>query len=83
MELLESLLGINEGDRGIDNIFELIGGLSRWILGCGCLLILGFIALVGALAVSVDAYGDDVMGIVVVVVMGIVATVSLIRTSRA
>lgn len=78
MDFIENILGIR--DRG-DSITGLIRGLSRWVIGCGCLLIVGVIALIIALLTSIVTLGDQAIMIIVVFGTIIVAVISLIRSS--
>lgn len=76
MELLESLLGMN--DRRDDFDFaDLFRMFFRWILGCGCLIVIG----VGGLIYWISLQGENIVTVGVVIITMIVAVASLIRSS--
>ncbi|HEX3052617.1 MAG TPA: hypothetical protein VHP83_18295 [Aggregatilineaceae bacterium] len=89
MDLLERLLGLGENrgrgkKQGLgDDISETVGNISRWILGCGCLLIAGVILLGVLLVAGVINFGDQAVLVIIVFATIIVAIASLIRTGLA
>jgi hypothetical protein len=88
-DLLENLLG--GGDRkgrrnqaGLDDeIGGILRGVTRWIIGCGCFLILAVVVITGIVLVSVGEFGDEALVIVVLAVMTIMGIISLARLSLA
>lgn len=76
MDFIESLLGGNDRRNDFD-IADLIRMFSRWILSCGCLIVL---AVVG-LGYWVVSQGEDVITVGVVLITMVVAIASLIRSS--
>ncbi len=78
MNLIDLLLG--RGDR-YQRVPGLLGGLSRWLVSCSCLLtalvLLGVVLVLGGF-ISV---GESAITVVIVFVTIIVAIASLIRTS--
>jgi hypothetical protein len=87
-DLLENLLGGRDRRRrdapGLDDeIGGLLRGVTRWIIGCGCLLILAVVVVTGVVLVSVGEFGDEALVIVVLAVMTIMGIISLARLSLA
>lgn len=78
MDLLDLVLG---RDRRRDDIGSVIGGFSRWILRCGCLLLILILGGVALLVTGTIRFGEDSVTITVVVITMIVAVASLIRAS--
>lgn len=82
MDLLESLLGGNDNrGRGGNSITDLIQRFSRWIIGCGCLLVAVIIGGIALLVAGVISLGNEVILILVVAITVIAAVASLIRSS--
>ncbi len=75
MDFLESLLGLNDR-RGDFDFADLIRMFSRWILGCGCVIVLG----IGGLIYWLSLQGENIFTVGVVIVTMIVAVASLIRS---
>jgi hypothetical protein len=78
VELLDFLLG-RKNRR--DGITETIGTVSRWILGCGCMLVLLTVGGIVAVLGGIISFGQDPMTVLIVFVTIIVAVISLIRSS--
>lgn len=78
MDFIERLLGID--GRG-DSITDIIRGISRWILGCGCIIVLLIIGGVVMLVSGMITLDSHAMSVILVVGTIIVAVASLIRTS--
>ncbi len=78
MNLIDLLLG--RGDR-YQRVPGLLGGLSRWLVSCSCLLtalvLLGVVLVLGGFV----SLGESAITVVIVFVTIIVAIASLIRTS--
>lgn len=78
MNLIDLLLG--RGDR-YQRVPGLLGGLSRWLVSCSCLLtalvLLGVVLVLGGFV----SLGGSAITVVIVFVTIIVAIASLIRTS--
>lgn len=81
MDFIFDLLGIGGGDGILNDIPEMIGGVIKWIVRCGCLLVLFLIGAIGLVILGVLEFGDNAITIMVVVLTMIVALASLIRTS--
>jgi hypothetical protein len=82
MDLLDMLLGGNNNKRGRDNDLPgVFGTLSRWLVGCGCLLLAAVIGGLILLLAGIISFGEDAMTVIIVVITIIVAIASLIRTS--
>jgi hypothetical protein len=80
MDLLEMLLGRDRKRRG-EQLPGILGALSRWIVGCGCLLVAVLVAGMALLLFGVISFGDQAVTVIVVFVTIIVAIASLIRSS--
>lgn len=76
MELLEALLGRDDRRNDFD-FADLIRMFSRWIIGCGCLILV----LIIAAGYWVVNQGEDVITVGVVIATMLVAIASLIRSS--
>jgi len=88
MDILEELLGLRDrrrqsrrgSDDVVDNLFDTVGGLVKWLLGCGCALV---VALVGGIVILVAAgivnSAEEVILIVIVAATIIAAMISLAR----
>ncbi len=78
MDLIDLLLGRSDRSQRVPG---LLGGLSRWLVSCSCLLtalvLLGIVLVLGGF-ISV---GESTITVVIVFVTIIVAIASLIRTS--
>jgi len=78
VNLIDLLLG--RGDR-YQRVPGLLGGLSRWLVSCSCLLtalvLLGVVLVLGGFV----SLGESAITVVIVFVTIIVAIASLIRTS--
>ncbi|RPI93019.1 MAG: hypothetical protein EHM39_13160 [Chloroflexi bacterium] len=82
MDILDLLLGgSNRRRRRDDGISGLVGNLSRWILGCGCILVAVVVVGLIALLAGIISFGEDAVTVIIVVLTIIVAVASLIRTS--
>jgi hypothetical protein len=84
MEILEELLGLRRRRRRESLGGEIAGtvqGVSKFVVGCSCAVLLGVIALVGLLVVGVLDFGGQGVMVVVVLVVGVVAVISLIRSN--
>lgn len=80
MDILGGLL--NSRRRGGNNdFFDTLRGASRWILGCGCALVLLFALLIILIIGGAIQLGEDALTVGVVLVMIVVAIVSLIRSA--
>lgn len=78
MDLLDILLG---RDRPRDSgLLDRIGSYSRWIIGCGCILVLAVAAGVALLVAGVVQLGDQIIPLALLVVVVIVAVISLVRS---
>ena len=78
MDLLDILLG---RDRPRDSgLLDRIGDFSRWIIGCGCILVLAIVAGVALLVAGVVQLGDQIVPLILIVVVVIVAVISLVRS---
>ena len=78
MDLFDLLLG--RSDR-YQRVPGLLGGLSRWLVSCSCLLtalvLLGVVLVLGGFV----TVGESAVTVVIVFVTIVVAIASLIRTS--
>ena len=80
MDLLDMVLG--RGKRGRrDELPGILGLASRWLVGCGCLLLAAVIGGVILLLAGLISFGEDAATVIIVVVTIIVAIASLIRSS--
>lgn len=80
MDILERLLGMNER-RQRSELPGLLGTLSRWLVGCSCLLVGAVVAGLVLLLAGVISFGEDAVTVIIVMATIIVAVASLIRTS--
>lgn len=80
MDFIESLLG-GETQRRIDDLGDVIGIGVKWIIRCGCLLLLLIIAGMGLLIYSIAREGGDAVSTIIIIITMIVAVASLIRAS--
>ncbi len=78
LDLLEALLG-RERNR-VDGLFDRFGRFSRWIIGCGCLLVVAIATGVALLIAGVVQLGEEAVPLVLVGIVMIAAVVSLIRS---
>ncbi|WP_119072441.1 hypothetical protein [Aggregatilinea lenta] len=78
MDLLETLLGRDRPRDG--GLLDRLGNFSRWIMGCGCILVLAIAAGVALLVAGVVQLGDEVVPLLLVVGVVIVAVISLVRS---
>ncbi|HML20861.1 MAG TPA: hypothetical protein PKD09_04385 [Aggregatilinea sp.] len=77
MDILETLLG---RDRPRDSgLFDRLGNLSRWIIGCGCLLVVAIVAGVALLVAGVVQLGDQAIPLLIVIGVIVAAVFSLVR----
>lgn len=82
MDLLDLLLGRSKrSSGGQGGLFDLIGDVSKWVIGCGCALILLIVGGIALLIAGVVHLGDTAIMVIVVVVAVVVAVASLIRNS--
>ena len=80
MDILERMLGMNER-RQRSELPGILGAISKWLVGCSCLLVGAVVAGLVLLLAGVISFGEDAVTIIIVVVTIIVAIASLIRTS--
>lgn len=80
MDLLDMVLG-RGNKRRRNELPGVLGAFSRWIVGCGCLLLAAVIAGLILLLAGIISLGEDAMTVIIVVVTIIVAIASLIRSS--
>lgn len=78
MDFLEGLFG---RDRGRDNVSGIVRSFSRWIIGCGCLLVLLIIGAIAAVVGGIISFGESAVTVIIVFVMVIVAIASLVRSN--
>lgn len=78
LDLLEGLLG-RERNRA-NSLFDRFGRYSRWIFGCGCLLIVAIATGAALLIAGVVQLGEEAVPLALVAVVMIAAVVSLIRS---
>jgi hypothetical protein len=90
MDLLEELLGLRGKNRGrrrddgiVDNISDTVRGITKWIIGCGCLLVAGFIALIVLMLAGVIDAGEEFVVILIIIGAIIAAIASIVRNSIA
>jgi hypothetical protein len=81
MNILEDLLLGRQRRTRREPLPGFIGALSKWIVGCGCLLVAAAIAGVILLMAGIISVSESAMTYVVVIATIIVAIASLIRTS--
>lgn len=81
VDLFGSFLNSRRKRGGSNDFFDTLRGASRWILGCGCALVLLFVLLVILIVGGAIQLGEDALTIGVVLVMIVVAIVSLIRSA--
>lgn len=86
-ELLDLILGgrnrrrQREGGGIGEDISDTIGGVTKFLIGCGCILVAVIIAGIILLVGGVVTLGDKAIVVIVVVGMIIVAVASLIRST--
>jgi hypothetical protein len=81
MNILEDiLLGRGRRQRR-EELPGFVGTLSKWIAGCGCLLVAAVVAGLILLMAGIISVSQNAMTIIVVIATIIVAIASLIRTS--
>ena len=81
MDFLDLLLG-REGKRRREELPGILGLVSRWMIGCGCLLLAAVIGGVILLLAGIISFGgQNTVSVIIVVVTIIVAIASLIRSS--
>lgn len=78
MDFLEPLFG---RDWGRQDVGDIARSFSRWIVGCGCLLMLLVVAAIAAVVGGVISFGESAVTVIIVFVMIIVAIVSLFRSN--
>lgn len=83
MDLLNGILGSRRRRGGNNDFFDTLRGASRWIIGCGCALLLGIALLAILIIGGAIQLGGDSLTVGVVLVMIVVAIVSLFRTARS
>jgi hypothetical protein len=79
--LVDFIEGLFGGDRGRDNVGGIIRSFSRWIIGCGCLLVLLIVGVIAAVLGGIINFGESAVTVIIVFVMIIVAIASLIRSN--
>lgn len=67
--------------RRRSDVSDSIGAVSRWIVGCSCLLVALVVAGLMLFLAGVVSFGEDAVTVVIVIATIIVAIASLIRTS--
>ncbi|NDJ76769.1 MAG: hypothetical protein GYB65_10965 [Chloroflexi bacterium] len=77
MDFIENLLGIER----TDSVTDLVQNLWRWILGCGCLIVIAIGGLIALLVGGVISFGDQAVVVIIVIGAIIAAVFSLIRSS--
>jgi hypothetical protein len=85
-DLLEGLLGDRNRrrrrDEGLgEGIANTIAGVGRWVIGCGCLLILVVVGITVAVLVSVGEFGNEALVVIVLAAMTVMGIISLARLS--
>ena len=80
MDFLDLLLG-RGGKRRRQELPGILRLASRWLVGCGCLLLAAVIGGVILLLAGIISFGEDAATVIIVVVTIIVAIASLIRSS--
>jgi hypothetical protein len=81
MDFLDMLLG-REGKRRRQELPGILGLVSRWMIGCGCLVLAAVIGgAILLLAGIINFGGQNAVTVIIVVVTIIVAIASLIRSS--
>jgi hypothetical protein len=81
MDFLDLLLG-RDNKRRRENLPGILGAISRWLVGCGCLLLAAVIGgIILLLAGIINFGGQNTVTVIIVVVTIIVAIASLIRSS--
>lgn len=76
MEILEILLGRQAlSSRGI------LGGATRWVVGCGCLMLVVAVAGIVLLIAGIINFGESALTVIMVFAMIVVAVISMIRSS--
>jgi hypothetical protein len=80
MDFLDLLLG-REGKRRREELPGILGAISRWLVGCGCLMLAAVIGGVILLLAGIISFGQDAATVIIVVITIIVAIASLIRSS--
>jgi hypothetical protein len=80
MDLLDLLLG-RGSKRRREELPGILGLLSRWLVGCGCLLLAAVVAGLILLLAGIISFGQNAVTVVIVVITIIVAIASLIRSS--
>jgi hypothetical protein len=81
MDFLDLLLG-KGGKRRREELPGILGLVSRWMVGCGCLMVavvIGGVLLL--LAGIINFGGQNAVTVIIVVVTIVVAIASLIRSS--
>ncbi len=81
MDFIGSILGWGGRSRGGDGITGIVKGVSRWIIGCGCTLVLLVILGIFLIIFGFVALSDRQITLIMVFGTMLVAIVSLIRTS--
>jgi hypothetical protein len=80
MDFLDLLLG-REGKRRREELPGILRLVSRWMIGCGCLMLAAVIGGVILLLAGIISFGQDAATVIIVVITIIVAIASLIRSS--
>jgi len=83
VDLLGEILGSRSRRGGNNDFFDTLRGASRWIVGCGCALVLGIILIIVLIVGGAIQLGGDALTVGVVLVMIVVAIISLFRTARS
>jgi hypothetical protein len=81
MNILEDILLGGARRRRGQELPGFVGALSKWIVGCGCLLVAAVVAGLILLMAGIISVSQNAMTIIVVIATIIVAIASLIRTS--
>jgi hypothetical protein len=81
MDFLDLLLG-RDKKRRREELPGILGTISRWLVGCGCLMLAAVIGgVILLLAGIINFGGQNAVTVIIVVVTIIVAIASLIRSS--
>jgi len=81
MNILEDLLLGRQRRSRREELPGFVGTLSKWMIGCGCLLVAALVAGLILLMAGVISVSQNAMTVIVVIATIVVAIASLIRTS--
>jgi hypothetical protein len=80
VNILEDLLLGGQRRKRREELPGFVGALSKWIIGCGCLLVAAVVAGLILLMAGIISVSQHAMTVIVVIATIIVAIASLIRT---